>query len=567
MNNIGMWRKLIVLAMLWAAATTSSAAQAFKVLFNFDARDNGGDPYYVTLVQGLDGKLYGVTSYPAGTVFKITTEGHLRTTYAFCTQANCPDGAFPYSGLTLAKDGRFYGTTTIGGAYGNSNTSGTIFKISATGAFTPLYSFCSQPNCADGYSPVQTLVQAPDGNFYGTTAYGGAYALTQQDGGTVFRITGDGSFTSLYSFCALPNCSDGAVPWAGPGLYQGTNGNLYGTTQSGGASGNGTAFEITPAGKLKTLYSFCVQPACSDGAAPTAGMVQANDGNFYGTTYLGGANDAGTVFKLTYDGKLSTLYSFCSEQNCGDGAYPFNGGLIQATDGKLYGTTGGGGLHRGGTIFSITLDGAFATLYNFCSLPYCADGHSNAGIMQATDGNFYGTTWGGELGFGTVFSLDTGLGPFVKTLPTYGKVNATIKILGSDLSGTTGVTFGGEVPAAFTIVSKSQIKAVVPAGATTDKVLVATPNGVLSSNTAFRVTPRITRITPGRGPVGTMVTLTGTSLLQTTTVTFGSTAASYTVSSDSQLVTTVPAGAVTGKIVVTTAGGAATSSGTFTVTQ
>ena len=147
--------------------------------------------------------------------------------------------------------------------------------------------------------------------------------------------------------------TDGAFPY---GLVQATDGNLYGTTNVGAAQDYGTVFKMTPSGKLTTLHTFCSQSNCTDGARPAAGLVQATDGNLYGTTYEGGANDYGTVFKMTPSGKLTTLHSFCSESNCTDGASP-TAGLVQATDGNLYGTTDGGGANGFGTVFKITPSG------------------------------------------------------------------------------------------------------------------------------------------------------------------------------------------------------------------
>jgi uncharacterized repeat protein (TIGR03803 family) len=208
--------------------------------------------------------------------------------------------------------------------------------------FTTLYSFCAQPNCTDGAVP-SGVVQATDGNLYGTTSGGGANGTAGL--GTVFRLTVAGALTTLHSF----DYYDGFNPQAA--LIQGTDGNLYGTTAEGGTgsactltgAGCGTIFRITPTGTLTSLYSFCNEANCADGRWPYAGLLQATDGNFYGTTYLGGANDAGTVFQITPAGTLTTLYSFCSQTNCADGSGPW-AALIQATDGNLYGVTGGGGV-------------------------------------------------------------------------------------------------------------------------------------------------------------------------------------------------------------------------------
>jgi uncharacterized repeat protein (TIGR03803 family) len=265
-----------------------------------------------------------------------------------------------------------------------------------------------------------------------------------------------------------------------------------------GANGpDGTVFKITPGGALTTLYSFCSQPNCTDGANPFGGLVTGADGNFYGTTDAGGSNPScgnfycqvgcGTVFKITASGEFTTLHSFCSESGCADGSKPLSD-LVAAANGNFYGTASGAGTSQYGTVFSITLGGDFTTLYTFCSKPSCTDGaNPYAPLLQVTNGDFYGTTLnGGSDDIGTIFSLSVGLDPFVKVQPAFGNRGAAVEILGSDLTGTTSVTFNG-TPAAFTVVRSSEIVATVPAGATSGMVRVATPGGTLSSNVPFRV--------------------------------------------------------------------------------
>ena len=217
----------------------------------------------------------------------------------------------------------------------------------------------------------------------------------------------------------------------------------------------------------------------TDGRAIVSGLVEASDGNFYGTASLGGANGYGTVFTITPAGTLTTLHSF----DATDGATP--NALVLGTDGNFYGTTISGGANIDGTIFEITPQGTLITLHNFDG----SDGaDSFAGLVQATDGNFYGTTrLGGSKSDGTVFRLTVGLGPFVKTVPAAGKVGASVKILGTNLTGATSVSFNG-VAAAFTLRAPSAITTTVPAGATTGTVQVITPSGTLLSNVVFRVT-------------------------------------------------------------------------------
>jgi uncharacterized repeat protein (TIGR03803 family) len=260
----------------------------------------------------------------------------LTTLYSFCPGGPpCTDGSAPIAALAQATDGNFYGTTSEG-------PYGTVFKITPNGSLITLYSFCSQPNCADGAQPYAGLVQATDGNFYGTTFVGG---VDQSGAGTIFRITPSGALTTVYTFCPhFQGCPDGANPEGT--LVQATDGNLYGTTEMGGtgrscSGGCGVVFKITLSGALTTLYSF----NGTDGARPYAGLVQATDGNLYGTTYEGGGtnndcmNGCGTVFKITPSGTFTTLHSF----NFSDGYLP-DGGLIQATDGNIYGVTAKAGL-------------------------------------------------------------------------------------------------------------------------------------------------------------------------------------------------------------------------------
>jgi uncharacterized repeat protein (TIGR03803 family) len=492
MTKLSAWKMACLVFLLCAATTIFGHAQIFQTLADFDGA-NGAGPYVMSLVQGTDGDFYGTTyqgsAYESGVVFKVTPGGTRTTLHLFCSQPNCPDGKFPYVGLLLAADGNLYGTTNVGGIF--LCGCGTIFKFSPGHQFTTVYSFHGG---LDGSEPFAPLIQAADGSFYGTTDGGGAYGY-----GTIFKISTSGVLNTLHSF---------SCRYCGPGgaLVQGQDGNFYGTA-GGGPNGVGTIFEITPNGSFNTLYTFCSQPKCIDGVGPQ-GLLLASDGNFYGTTVDGGANNCGpaqfvgcgTVFKVTPNGELTTLYTFCAQPNCADGATPW-AGLIQATDGALYGTTSEGGnpcmprpalhpwelrLQGCGTIFRITLAGSLTTLHSF---DLAADGFNPVGgLLQATNGNFYGTTeLGGNAGdYGTVFSLDMGLGPFVAFVRGSGEVGQTGGILGQGFTGTTSVSLNG-IPASFTVVSDTFIKATVPPGATTGFVTVVTPTGMLTSNVPFRV--------------------------------------------------------------------------------
>ncbi|MFZ1008929.1 MAG: choice-of-anchor tandem repeat GloVer-containing protein, partial [Candidatus Sulfotelmatobacter sp.] len=420
-------------------------------LLTFDSAI-GGSPQ-AGLVEATTGDLYG-TAYGGakgyGTVFKMTTSGMLTDLYEFCTQSGCTDGAAPDAGLVQATNGDFYGTTYFGGVSGD----GTIFKMTPSGKLTPLYSFCAKSGCSDGKNPAAGLVQATNGDLYGTTYYGGA-----SGDGTIFKITPHGALITLYSFCAKTGCSDGINP---TGLLQATDGHLYGTTVGGGTGNYGTIYKITPSGALTTLHKF----KGTDGFAPEAGLIQGTNWDFYGTTYFGGANSSGTVFEMTPGGALTTLYSFCSQIGCADGQYLL-AALVQGTDGNLYGTTYQGGANGDGTVFTITPRGNLTTLYSFCAQSGCTDGENPHGaLIQATNGSFYGTTSLGGVGGGTVFNLAVGLGPFVETQTSSGLVGASVKILGTDPTGASSVTFNG-TPAAFTVnLTGTAISTTVPAGAT-----------------------------------------------------------------------------------------------------
>jgi uncharacterized repeat protein (TIGR03803 family) len=486
-GNRGLTAVIATAILMMLVTAIALQAQTLTTLHTFDLSTDGASPDG-TLLQGIDGNLYGTTAgeegsgtYNSGTVFQITPSGALTTLHIFCSLSACADGSDPLGGVLQGPDGNFYGTTNSGGA----DNFGSVFKITPTGTLTTIYSFCPGSNCADGYSSYGTLLQAVNGPFYGTTYYGGAYGR-----GTVFSVSPGGTLTALYSFGA--QSGDGGYPAAG--LIQATNGNFYGTTTA--YQGPGTIFEITSSGAFTTIHKFCPHAGCADGRIPN-GLVQSTDGKLYGTTASGGDSSScyegcGTVFRMSPSGTFTRLYSFCSQAGCTDGSTPAS--LIQATDGNFYGTTDGGGAGNHGTIFKITPGGTLTTVYSFCSESGCADGSRPEGLVQDTDGTFYGTTNNGGgngcegAGCGTVFNLLMGLAPFVETKPSYGKVGSNLKILGTNLTGATSVTFNG-IPATFTLESPAAISTTVPAGATTGSVQVVTPGGTLTSNVNFKVIP------------------------------------------------------------------------------
>jgi uncharacterized repeat protein (TIGR03803 family) len=438
------------------------------------------------------------------------------------------DGAEPEAGLVQATDGNLYGTTYHGGI-GNFGFGGTVYNITPGGTLTTLYNFCNLTQCEDGANPYAGVVQASNGNLYGATSQGGTIY------GVVFEVTPGGGFSALDSF----NNTDGANPQAS--LVLGTDGNLYGTTPFGEATtacpqGCGTVFKLTPGGTLTTLHTFVE----TDGSRPLARMIQGTDGNFYGTTFGGGTSHNGTVFKITPGGTLTTLHSFTGS----DGATPY-AGLVQASNGNFYGTTLAGGIGKG-TLFQITPGGTLTTVYIFCSLGgVCPDGENPHGdLIQASDGNLYGTTTGagGSSNGGTAFKVDArGTLTTIYTFCSQGGNKCTdglspVAGLVQDTNGTFyGTTSAGGASGEGTVFSLS-----------------------------VGLSPFVKAL-PASGKVGANVTILGTGLTGTTSVEFGSTAAQFTVVSDSEITTTVPAGATTALLSVTTPGGTRKSTRKFLV--
>lgn len=509
MTNTRCKAVLIVMAILTIVAGPATYAQTFTTLFTFDAT-NGEDAR--RLVQAPNGNFYGVTSWGgandeaeggAGLAFEIAPIGRESSIYNFCSLIKCADGAGP-NGLVLAANGNFYGTAGSGGSSTSKSCDrgcGAFFKLTPGGIETPLYAFCAQKTgeCPDGIGP-SNLLQGFDGDFYGITYQGGSYAQCEYGCGTFFRLTATGTLTTLYSFCSSSSCAP--IESQGP-LVLGTDGNFYGIGIEDPDSS--VFFVVTPSGALTTLYTFNNAVDGEDASS----LIQGSDGNFYGTAFWGGvhkcfASGCGTLFRITPAGQFTVLHAFCAEPQCSDGRMPTS--VIQGSDGNLYGVTVGAGANNNticyygcGTIFRYTPEGQLTTLYNFCAQSACSDGTAVYDpLTQGTDGVFYGTTTkGGDVGLclqesnqgcGTIFSLSTGLAPFARLNPWFGKVADDIGIMGSHLKGSTAVSFNG-TSATFTLVSDTYIKANVPEGATTGAITITTPSGTITSNTAFQVLP------------------------------------------------------------------------------
>ncbi len=386
---------LLILSVMWWVVPDAWGGVAFTTLVSFTGTNGaypGANPY-AGLALGSDGNFYGTTSSGGtnnhGTIFQLTPGGAFTSLLSF----NGANGATPYAALVQGANGNFYGTTFAGGV---SNW-GTIFQITTNGAFTNLFSFTGTNNPYLGANPGAALVQAGDGSFYGTADYGGAYTNAAQGGygyGAIFKIAGDGTVTGPAFF----GDTNGAHPSGG--LVLGKDGNFYGTTTWGGRGissifpGYGTVFKMTPDGTLTNIYLFT---GFSDGGFIYAGLVQGSDGYLYGGAFNGGAQGYGTLFKVSTNGAFVLLHTFTIFES----GSPY-GGLTMGGDGNFYGTTYGAYVGYG-TIFKLTPGGAFTNLVSFSS----ANGaHPDGVLVQGPDGNFYGTTsQGGANGWGTIFRL------------------------------------------------------------------------------------------------------------------------------------------------------------------
>lgn len=491
--------------------------------------------------------------------------------------------------LAQGQDGNLYGTTLAGGTHGY----GTVFVMSPTaGTIVTLYNF----DITHGQYPQAGLAMGFDGNFYGTTYQGGGGTTHY---GVIFKISPAGALTVLYNFT---NTTDGAYPrqppipapdgnlygitgngtnyvvyrltpsgtfapiLTSPGysyapLLLGTDGKLYGVTNYGGTFNGGTIFQITlgTSPKLKIIHSF----DGAGGSNPTGGLLQASDGKLYGTTPNAGTSSGGVVFQCSTGGTYKVLHNFATIP--GTEGYGPVAGLVQGSDGFLYGVSPNGGATGKGTLFKINTSGTtFAVLHDF-------DGVTGASPETTpvlhTNGTIYGMTGvGGFYNQGVFYSFNNGLKPFASAFVIWsGKVGASVGILGQGFSNATGVKFGTGA-GTFVAAGDAFMTATVAAGGTTGKITVLEPGGNLMTPQTFKVIPTLSGFSPTSGPVGTSVVITGMSLLQTTSVAFGGVkATSITVNSNTQVTAVVPTGAITGKVKVTTKGGSATAPGTFTV--
>jgi uncharacterized repeat protein (TIGR03803 family) len=497
-----------------------SATANLLYQFVYDGLDQSGfshgDILYGELIQGADGNFYGTTFQGGsgtclgpfgvigcGTVFKVTPSGIQTVLYNFTydsTTNTAVNGIYPYGGLVQGRDGNFYGTTSGGGNAGavcnGTLGCGVIFKITPVGSFTVLHTFNGAfATPAEGGGPTGRLLLGSDGSFYGTTTQGGYTADKVANQGTIFKITPRGAFTTLVSFEGDFNgFADPDLPYAG--LIQGKDGSLYGTSQFGGTSGAGTVFKYA-GGKVTVLHSFTEQAGqiFPDGAYPKAALVQASDGNLYGATFYGGAlttyYQSGTLFRTTTKGVFTKLWDFNATDSAVNGIAP-DGGLIQASDGSLYGTTSAGGAANSGTVYELTTGGVLSQTLSLDA--------SNVGALpeavplQAADGTLYITNNGGTVSNnhyqGAIVQVVNGLPApkpiLLKFSPSGAQVGTKVTVLGGSFVGTTKVAFNGTL-ATFAVTSTNSIVTTVPSGATTGKITVTNGGGSTKSATSFTV--------------------------------------------------------------------------------
>jgi uncharacterized repeat protein (TIGR03803 family) len=468
---VRLYAYVISAALVFLALTTVGFAQTYTVLYNFgsNANDPSAPAYSGIIAQGRDGNLYstapGGGANGNGAVFKITPAGMITLLYSF----DGTHGNLPLGGLTLGTDGNFYGTTHGGGA----SNAGTIFKITPAGSLTTLFSFNGGSTGSNPYAPP---VQGSDGNWYGTTNAGGGFNF-----GTVYKLTTAGVFTSIYSF----DGSHGFNP-RDP-LVLGTDNNLYGTTLYGGSTEQGNVFKVTNAGVVTGLYNF----DNTHGEFPSGSLIQALDGNFYGTTEAGGTSGAGVVFKITPSGSLTVLHNM---NGTTDGSV-IEPGVVQGSDGALYGVAGPVSTANGGTIFRATTTGTLTVPYSF---PADGSKGQNPQVtpVQHTNGILYGLTAAGGSGnvspcttgaCGVFYSLNNNLPAFIKPLPYSGKVGSKIGILGQGFSASSVVKFNGVTATTVTLTGTTFLLATVPAGASDGYVTVTTGTTTLKSLRKFTV--------------------------------------------------------------------------------
>jgi len=597
--------------------TTPSGA--FAALYGFDIP--GPVSPSAALIEGLDGELYGTTygsGYNYGTIFRVNPWGVLSTLHIF----EFADGIAPTSAVLQVPDGNFYGTVPSGGY----PAWGTVYRLDSLGEFTILHNFQHW----DGAYPSGSLILGEDNDFYGLAAQGGTAGF-----GTLFRMTSAGSVTTLHNFAggadgdsptaALTRASDGylyGTTWntifksdstgnvttlhvfdgsdgSGPffGLLQALDGNFYGLSFGGGTMGWGTFFRLSPSGEFASVFSF----HGNDGAQPFAGLIQAVDGNLYGTTLEGGDGCAspgscGTIFRTTYSGLVTVVHGF----NSLDGRWPL-AALVQASDGRIYGTASEGGPFGGmGVVFRLSNAqiavnevspgagyGEAGAALTVLGAGFAPGARVTIGSLDATDVTVLDPTFlylrmpvlppgtydvtvtapeGASATHSAAYVVNTAGLTITNFIPTAGPIGVGVNISGAGFTGVSSVKFNGKA-ASFRVLSPTQLRANVSTGTTSGKITVTTTAGTATSATDFIVAfpPTVTGFNPGSGVPGSSVVITGTNFDTANAVAFNGSGASFTINSPTQITATVPSLATSGKIKVTNAAGGAYSVAAFLV--
>jgi uncharacterized repeat protein (TIGR03803 family) len=544
-------------AVVIAGVAVPAQAQTPTVLHTFMQTTTDACAPRGNIVQGRDGNMYGggascgAGGSGGGAIYKISPAGVESVLFNFPPQwTNC-GGA----GLTLGSDGNFYGACEGGNP---ATGMGSIFRLTPAGVFTDLHDFTG----ANGDSlPMYPPIQGVDGNFYGVSGN------EVQVCGNVYKLTPAGVYTNLHTFVFNSECHSS-------NLVQASDGNLYGTlADCEVVQGAGCVYKISTAGVFKEIHDF----AFTTGQVPCTGLIQGKDGKLYGATQQGAANGSGNIYKLTTAGVATDFHDFtnATDASCVNNVGP-PVNLLQVADGSFYGVNPAYGPNGTGSIYKLTSAGVF-TAFLFPNPPVDGDLPSST-LIQHTNGLVYGTTPSGGGGSGgcpptcqgTFFSVATGDAPFVSLEPTErtGYVGAKVGMFGQGFSSASVVKFGGVAATSVALSGTTYLTAVVPTGAHTGAVTVTTGTTTLTSPQTYKVKPKVTSFSPSSGPAGTLVTIDGTGLIQTSAVKFGAVkATTFTVKSDSQVTAVVPSGMAAGAVTIsiTTPGGTASSPTKFTV--
>jgi uncharacterized repeat protein (TIGR03803 family) len=542
---------MLAAMVMFAGTALPSQAQTPTTLHSFQLGSTDACEPEDNIVQGRDGNMYGVgvsCGTISGAVYKISPAGTESVVFNF------PSGwSSCFSGLTIGSDGNFYGT-----CFTTPTGNGSIFQLTPAGVFTDKHDFTGTNGDTE---PVYGPIQATDGNFYGVT---GDYPFSC---GNVYKLTSAGVYTNLHTFSGS-DCGPASS------LFQASDGQLYGTLFAcaiNSGIGNGCVYKISTAGVFNEIFGF----SSSTGEQPCTGVIQAKNGNLYGATQAGAANNSGSIYKLTTAGVFTDLHDFnnTTDASCGDNVGRTTVNLTQVTDGNFYGVNGINGPSGGGSIYKLTSANVF-TAFLFPS-PFVDGDAPLSTLLQNTNGLLYGTTPSGGPPScnpcqGVFYSVATGDAAFVNLEPTQKTaiVGTKVGMFGQGFSSASVVKFGGVASVSVTLSGTTYLTAKVPVGAHTGSVTVTTGSTTLTTPQAFKVKPKITSFSPPSGPVGTPVTINGSGLIQATSVKFGTVlATTFTVVSDSEVTADVPSGLSSGAVTIsiTTPGGTANSPTKFTV--